>query len=1003
MVQERCGVDFVTYRWIRIPDISRKERLLNLEQANRINIRQFIIFLLALIMSAAFLLPHSANAQGSEKIIRVGWFESAFNITDEFGRRSGYAYEYQQKIAAYTGWTYEYVTGSWVDLLQMLVDGKIDLMADVSYTEDRAEKMLYTSMPMGSEDYYIFVAPDNQEIRIEDLSSFNGKKVGINKGSVQLGFFRNWAEANNIHAEIIELTTTNEESITMLRRGQIDIYVTLNFFGEINSCVPLCKIGSSDFYFVVSLSRPELIPELNAAMSRIQDENYYFNQELYNKYLNYRGANRFITSEEMDWLKEHGKIRVGYQDNYMAFCARDPKTGELTGAMKEYLRVAADSFENVHLDFEAIAFPSAAAAMEAMQKGEIDCMFPANFTYYDGETQGFSITPALMHTDMSAVIRRAEQESFNKNDHIIVAVNAGNPNYDKFLLDYFPDWRAVYYKDTPEGLRAIADGQADCLLISNFRYNNISSLCQKYDLTTISTGVEMDYCFALNRGDTALYSILSKITGIVPPSTVNSALSYYFTEDAKSTLGDLLRQHIGVVIGIPTAVALVFLFLLLRNARMEEKDRAKQELISATEIDEFTGLYSKSYFYEYVDRMYHQNPEMPMDAILLNIVKFHSINAINGRVFGNQVLIELGNAIRSFLAENQGIAGHSESDHFGIYCAHLEDCHTLLDFLQEKLDRMSTNASIRLRMGVMPWQAGMQPIQMFENARVACSKARENLRDHLVIYDDKVREREAFEHRLLNDLQNAVENREFEVYYQPKYDIRCDPPKLVSAEALVRWRHPELGMISPGEFIPLLERNSQISLVDRFVWQEASSQISEWKKKFGVTIPISVNLSRVDVLDLTLEPTLEMLIKEYDLVRSDLKLEVTESACTENAGHFIDVIERLRKKGFEIEMDDFGAGYSSLNMLSSMPIDVLKMDKGFVSNIEHEEKDLNLVELILGIAKKLKIPVIAEGVETEIQLRLLKEMGCELVQGYYFSRPLPVEDFEKNIIKKTLL
>ena len=960
------------------------------------------LILILLIMTAVLLLPVSVSAQSSDKVVRVGWYDSAFNNKDEFGRRFGYAYDYQQKVASYTGWSYEYIEGSWTTLLQMLIDGKIDLMSDVSYTEERAEKMLYAANPMGQEEYYIFIANDNKEIRAEDFSTFNGKKVGVNKGSVQLDFYREWAEANGVRTEIVELTCSEEDSLTMLNRGQIDMFVTMDSFISTGFCEPLVKIGSSEFFFVVSENRPELIPELNAAVSRIQNENNYFTQELHNKYLSSRGTNLYASNEEKDWIASHGKIRVGYQDNYMAFCAQDPKTGELTGALKEYLRVASDSLENVHIDFEPVAFPSAAAAMEAMKKGEIDCMFPANFTYYDGETQGFSISPALMHTDMSAVIRRSDEDTFFEKDRVIVAVNSGNPNYDKFLLDYFPEWRAVYYKDTPECLRAIAEGQADCILISNFRYNNISALCQKYNLTTVSTGVEMDYNFALNREDTVLYSILSKITNLVPESTVNSALSYYFTEDAKTSLGDLLRQNLGIVIGVPLALALVFLFLLLRSANMEKTERAKQKLITATEFDGLTGLYSKSYFYEYADLMYQEHPERPMDAILLNIEKFHSVNAINGRVFGNQVLKELGREINSFLAENYGIAGHSESDHFGIYCAHLEDCHTLLDRLQEKLDRMSTNASIHLRMGIMPWQAGMEPAQMFENARVACSKARENAREHLVIYDDKVREREAFENRLLNDLRNAVENNELEVYYQPKYDIRTDPPKMISAEALVRWRHPELGMISPGEFIPLLERNSQISVVDRYVWNMAARQIAAWKEKYGITIPVSVNLSRVDVFDLTLESTLDMLIKENQLNRGDLKLEVTESACTENPDQVIDLIKRLRKKGFEVEMDDFGSGYSSLNMLSSMPIDILKMDRSFVSRIEYEEKDQHLIELILGIARNLKVPVIAEGVETETQLQLLKEMGCELVQGYFFSRPLPAQEFEKNIIEKTL-
>ena len=207
-------------------------------------------------------------------------------------------------------------------------------------------------------------------------------------------------------------------------------------------------------------------------------------------------------------------------------------------------------------------------------------------------------------------------------------------------------------------------------------------------------------------------------------------------------------------------------------------------------------------------------------------------------------------------------------------------------------------------------------------------------------------------------------------------------------------------MISPGEFVPLFERSGQISAVDKYVWEEAARQIAEWRDKYGVTLPVSVNLSRVDVFDPGLLETLEGIVAKYGLDRGDLKLEVTESAYTENADHLIRVIESLREKGYQIEMDDFGSGSSSLNMLSSMPIDVLKMDMAFIRNIERNERDFHLVELIIDIARYLKVPVVAEGVETENQLRLLKNAGCDLVQGYYFSPPLRADEFERKILAK---
>ena len=958
-------------------------------------LRRSSAIVLLLILSLAVFSPAAAQASSSGKTVRVGWYESPFNSTDKSGRRSGYAYEYQLKIAAYSGWNYVYVNGSWSDLMQMLIDGEIDLLSDVSFTEERAGKMLFSDLSMGTEEYCIFIAPGNTEITSQDFSTLNGRRIGVNKGSVQADMYRGWAERHGVSAELVELTCTEGESQEMLINGTLDAYVSLNAYGDPERYLPLCKVGYSDFYFAVNKDRPDLLAELDSAMSRIQDENPYYNQRMFEKYVQRYGSNAFLTTEESSWLAAHGAIRVGYQDNYLAFCAEDPATGELTGALKDYLETASGCVANAHIDFETKSFATASAALEALKRGEVDCVFPANLSGYDGETMNVLMTPSLMRTDIFAIVRTADQDIFSKREHVIVAVNEGNPNYDSFLLDNFPRWRKVYYRTTAECLKAVSEGVADCVLVSSYRYNNIARLCDKYELTPFSTGVGLDYCFAVAVGNTELYSILAKTTGLVPTSTVNASLSTYIAKDSKLTLGDFIADNIGAVIAVALAVLAVILVLLIRSIRAEK--RAKK-LISATEIDGLTGLYNRDYFFQYADRMFKERPDIAMDAMVLNIEQFHSINALNGREFGDMILRVLGNEVRAIAEEAGGIAGRFGADRFDICCRHKDDYQAVFERLQNKLDGLAPNASVRLRMGVMPWQPKLEPVQMFDRARTACSMARGHYKEHLIVFDERVRSRELYEQRLLNDLRRALDNYEFEVFYQPKYDIRSEPPKLVSAEALVRWQHPELGMISPDDFVPLFERNGKIADVDRYVWSQAARQIARWRARFGVIVPISVNLSRVDVFDPKLESILDDVLMKNGLTHDAMKLEVTETAYTENADQVIKVVERLRKKGYTVEMDDFGTGYSSLNMLSAMPVDVLKMDRTFVRNIEHDDKDTQLVGLILDIAKSLDIPVVAEGVETESQLELLKKLGCPVVQGYYFSRPLHPQDFEDEIL-----
>ncbi len=439
--------------------------------------------------------------------------------------------------------------------------------------------------------------------------------------------------------------------------------------------------------------------------------------------------------------------------------------------------------------------------------------------------------------------------------------------------------------------------------------------------------------------------------------------------------------------------------IFARVSRIIELSEGRK-LISAAEHDRLTMLYNRNFFLEYANRLFQYHPELHLDAVVMNIEQFSYVNSVGGREFGDDVLRALGSEIKAFLADNEGIGSRFDADRFDIYCNHQDDYAALLRRFQNRVDSISPRVNIRLRMGVKPWSEGVEPIVLFDRARTACSMVKGNFQNPLMIYDDDMHMRELLNQRFINDLDMAISEGQLTVYYQPKYDIHCKPPKLSSAEALIRWNHPELGMITPDDFIPLFEKNCLINKVDNFVWQEAARQVAEWKEKFGLTIPVSVNVSRVDIFDNELASRLRSLIEENGLDYRDIKLEVTESAYSDDSTHMLDVVHRLGEMGFEIEMDDFGSGYSSLNMLSDMPIDVLKMDMKFIRNIETSETDRRLVSLILDIARYLDLKVVAEGVETQGQLEFLRNGDCDLVQGYYFSRPLPPGEFEELIVKE---
>lgn len=419
-------------------------------------------------------------------------------------------------------------------------------------------------------------------------------------------------------------------------------------------------------------------------------------------------------------------------------------------------------------------------------------------------------------------------------------------------------------------------------------------------------------------------------------------------------------------------------------------------IIHETERDELTGLFHKEFFFEYGKRLDMQNDNMPMDAMVIDINRFHIVNELYGREYGNDVLKKIGDGIHDLVKETGGLACRFDSNGFYIYIPHGHDLNKIISDGLDKINASLVDSNISIRMGVFEDDGnGLNMEQRFDRARLACNKLRHSYTTCFDFYNEELHSKELHEERLINDMEKALAEKQFKVFYQPKYNITGEKPVLSSAEALIRWFHPEFGMVSPGEFIPLFEDNGLIQKLDRFVWTEAASQIKRWNDEYGIYLPVSVNVSRVDIFNPMLGCILTDLVNINGFTPEKLLLEITESAYTDSSQEIIDTVKGLRNNGFKIEMDDFGSGYSSLNMLTSLPIDALKLDMKFIRNICENKKDSRLVEIMIQIARLLEVPVIAEGVETKEQMELLKSIGCDIIQGYYFSKPLPPEEFCK--------
>ena len=421
-----------------------------------------------------------------------------------------------------------------------------------------------------------------------------------------------------------------------------------------------------------------------------------------------------------------------------------------------------------------------------------------------------------------------------------------------------------------------------------------------------------------------------------------------------------------------------------------------REIIRRTERDPLTGLYNREFFYNYTKQLDLHHPDTPMDAIVMDVNHFRMINERFGTTYGDMILRGVANSVRASAQENGGIACRREADTFLIYCPHREDYDSILENASTILEGAESAAGSRvwLRMGIYPNADRTLDIERrFDRAQIAADMVHGSFSKAVGIYDKELHDKELYDEQLIDGFRQAVQERQFVIHYQPKFDIRADAPVLAGCEALVRWNHPELGMISPGVFIPLFEENGLIQELDLYVWKETARQIAEWRKELSVAVPVSVNVSRIDLYDPKLPGTLRAVVEENGISYEDLHLEITESAYTQDSEHIVKMISDLRELGFRIEMDDFGTGYSSLSMISKLPIDVLKLDMQFIRSAFREGGDTRMLEIIIDLAEYLKVPVIAEGVETVEQCRAMKKMGCDMAQGYYFSKPVPASGF----------
>ncbi|HGT9378377.1 TPA: EAL domain-containing protein [Clostridioides difficile] len=434
-------------------------------------------------------------------------------------------------------------------------------------------------------------------------------------------------------------------------------------------------------------------------------------------------------------------------------------------------------------------------------------------------------------------------------------------------------------------------------------------------------------------------------------------------------------------------VAIIFYIIYIKKSN-------EKEILSLAYEDKVTYIGNQNKFYRECSKYLLDKLSLNYIIVYFDINNFKMINDTFGYEFGDNLLITIAKALKEELTEGEVYARLS-SDYFAIFCDYKNGRNKIIRKLDNIRSNIESNLSIvfeiSLCVGIYFVEEGEVDIQKAVNKANMARSVAKGKNINYAIYNEDVRNKLSEESMILDDIKIALVKNQFEVYYQPKFSLVTG--EMIGSEALIRWNHPEHGFISPAVFIPIAEKSKLILKIGRFVFERVCNDLYEWKKQGKKIVPVSVNLSRVELYQPDIVKFINKTIKMYNLSSDFIEIEITETVAINELNILKNVLNELRTYGFSISMDDFGTGYSSISCLRDMPIDILKLDKSFLGGIEHDERSRNIAKSIVSLAKSLDLVVIIEGVESKEQAELMKQFGCDLVQGFYFARPMPAKNF----------
>ena len=949
--------------------------------------------LVVIMMLVLTMIPiNCIQAKADEKVIRVGYDTNSNFIHDDGREYHGYGVEYLEKIAEYTGWKFEYVKDeSWQASMDKLRNGEIDLLCTVHYTEERAEEFLFSSIPLGYETSLLYTMADSV-IAYQDFDAMQGCKIGLLKESYSAQDFEPYAVKMGIQYEGVYFERENE-MMDALETGAIDMMVVGSRYA--NPELKLVDIsGANAFYCVSGKGNQTLIEEIENAIQQIMFENPAFEGELNKKYYGQNAITNspLYTKEELAYIETLGTIKIKLIQNQRPSCYIED--GETKGVWAEVIKLLAEKSGIQFVLEGAVAEEYSDETYEQyLENGYLLLRTQKAIEYMD-ELEGTITSNPIARVSLSYVKR---QESFVEDEYTTHAIAISRDL--AYLEDLFKeenlDHEIKYYSDAKSCLEALVNNEV-CFVVQNS--HRVSYLMQKpeyADKLVVVPGVDhgSDVCIVATEAQTMLIGIIDKAIRQISDQEINEIVERELLMNPYPLENeDFLYEYWEwvLIVSVIIVIALIVYTVLTQRMANYKVEKKEYELLQKKiQLDEITGLYNRTYFFELAKELIDKT-DKEMCIVTMDISNFKIVNELYGMNVGDDLLKELARQLSDIGNGYEMISARFMADHYYM-------CMSKKDFERINFPRsyktFLEEMDIKVVYGVYLVENGNKmPVNvMCDRAFVAVHDKSYSYVDYIHFYNASEHKQIMLEQEIENDMEKAIEERQFYIVVQPKYNPTSG--EIVGGETLVRWQHPKKGIVSPGAFIPVFEKNGFIVQLDYYVWEETCALIAKMKEDGVKTVPISINVSRAHFYGNELNQKLLGLLEKYGLQTGDIELEITESICGDAPDAIYERIRELQNLGFRIAMDDFGSGYSSLNMLKEMPLDIIKMDLKFLDG--EQEKGRKILKALIDMAHTLDLKVVVEGVEILSQVEFLRQFKECTLQGYYYSRPVIAEVFEE--------